>query len=447
MLAPTGIEDRQPQWNRRPSRRASTRPRPRLWAVGGGKGGVGKSVVASSLAVAFAARGRRCVLVDADLGAANLHTLLGMESPNRTLAHFLTGEAETLREVVSSTPVPNVELISGAQALLDMANPMHGRKMRLIRNLSTLAADEVFLDLGAGSSFNVLDFFVCADRGMVVIEPEPTSIDNAYHFLKAAFFRSLRAVTRTPSVRQTLDFVLAERSKGKLSCPRDIISAVSRANPEAGKLLLERAAAFAPMLIVNQARGTGDRELGHGIERACEKLLGTRIDYRGALDWDESVARAVRERRPVGHVSQSCPFWRGIETLAEGLLAASPRAAVPAAARIEANASGTAEIVAVGLPRFDPEAPGDYLRRCREHLGLSIEDLRSHTRIRGLEHIEKEDFELLPPAPYVRGFVRTYARALGIPRADALAEAYVSRFVDARRRAAAQPGAVAQRRR
>src|SRR5258705_13591767 len=95
----------------------------RIWAVGGGKGGVGKSVVTSSLAAAMAGLGRRCVVIDADLGAANLHTLLGAARPKVTLSHFLTGEVESLADTMAQTSVPNLWLISGNQALLEMANP------------------------------------------------------------------------------------------------------------------------------------------------------------------------------------------------------------------------------------------------------------------------------------------------------------------------------------
>ena len=69
---------------------------PRIWSVGGGKGGVGKSVVTSSLAAALAGLGRRCVVIDGDLGGANLHTLLGAARPRLTLAHFMSGEVASL---------------------------------------------------------------------------------------------------------------------------------------------------------------------------------------------------------------------------------------------------------------------------------------------------------------------------------------------------------------
>src|SRR5215510_11016694 len=173
---------------------------PRIWAVGGGKGGVGKSVVTSSLAAAMAGLGHRVAVIDADLGAANLHTLLGVARPRLTLSHFLTGEVGALAEVMVQTSVPNLWLVSGNQALLEMANPKRREREHLLAQIGSLDVDDIFLDLGAGSAYNVLDFFLLARRGLVVVTPEPTAIENAEHFLRAAFYRSLRFVARQPDV-------------------------------------------------------------------------------------------------------------------------------------------------------------------------------------------------------------------------------------------------------
>src|SRR5262245_16491233 len=120
-------------------------PAPRIWAVGGGKGGVGKSVVTSNLAAAMAGAGRRCAVIDADLGAANLHTLLGVSRPRYSLSHLLTGDVASLAELMVQTPVPNLWLVSGDQALLEMANPRYSQKEMLFRQIRALEVDDVVL--------------------------------------------------------------------------------------------------------------------------------------------------------------------------------------------------------------------------------------------------------------------------------------------------------------
>ena len=169
-----------------------TAPTPRVWAIGGGKGGIGKSVIAANLAVVLAQRGCRVVLIDADLGGANLHTILGVPARGPTLSDFLHRRSERLCDILVPTATAGLSLVSGSRAPVDSANPRYAQKVRLLRHIATLPADHAVLDLGGGSSFNMLDFFLAADHGVVVVVPEATSVENAYHFLKAAYFRRMR---------------------------------------------------------------------------------------------------------------------------------------------------------------------------------------------------------------------------------------------------------------
>src|SRR5690606_28225352 len=114
-----------------------------IWAIGGGKGGVGKSLVASSLAIALARGGNKVVAIDLDLGAANLHTALGVEPPKKTLSDFFQKQSRPLQECVSPTNVPNLEMISGAQDAVGVANLVFGQKIRLLQQLRELNTDYV----------------------------------------------------------------------------------------------------------------------------------------------------------------------------------------------------------------------------------------------------------------------------------------------------------------
>ncbi len=423
---------------------------PRVWAVGGGKGGVGKSVVTANLAIALAARGPRarglrCVVIDADLGGANLHTLLGMPNSPHTLADFLSGKVASLADVVCPTSVPGVSLISGARALLDAANLHYTQKQKLLRHVQRLGFDHVLLDLGAGSSFNVLDLFLAARRGILVIVPEPTSIENAYHFLKAAFYRSLRSVAREPSIRPVLEHMLAGGASQRARSPRELIDAVMAIDRRVGELLAARAAAFNPMLIVNQVDKFEDRRVGLEVASACDLYLGTPIDYLGALETDASVPLAVRRKQPVLQLFPDCSFAKSLGTIADRLLRtefveryATPheRSGAPNGPSLATHGLLSGEApptnvrpVAVRrpLPPLDISHPGVYLRRCREHLGIPLAKLIEHTQIRRLDSIEDERFNELPPEPYLRGYVLQYARALGIGEAEALAASFLER--------------------
>jgi len=411
---------------------------PRIWAVGGGKGGVGKSLVASSLACAMAGTGRHCALIDADLGGANLHTLLGVSEPRRTLSHFLNGEVKALADLMVPTSVPRLSLVGANRALLEMANPKHCQKEKLFRHVRGLNVDEVVLDLGGGSAFNVLDSFLVARRGLVVITPEPTALENAEHFLRAAFYRSLRVVARRPEVKAAILRVREDRSAPPVGSAQELIARVRQIDPPAAKLLAESAEAFAPLLLLNQVESVEDRRTGPALAERCRERLGVSIDFAGCLEADPHVREAVARRRPAQQLFSHSAFARQIEALARRLLREQweaprePRLPTAPRARhcpeLGTTNTSAASAAAAALPPLDLDRPGSYLRRCRKRLGLTLRELTDRTRIQGLGDIERERFDALPPEPYLRGFLLTYARELGIAELEVLTARYLDRY-------------------
>jgi MinD-like ATPase involved in chromosome partitioning or flagellar assembly len=162
-----------------------------VWAIAGGKGGVGKSVVAANLAVGVARRGLRCLLIDADLGGGNQHTLFGVEAPRTTLDAFLQGDERELADVATRTRFHGLSLIFARCDALGAANPKHSQKQRLLRHIAKASVDVVILDLGAGTTLNTLDLFLSARVQLVVTTPELTAIQNAYGFIKCASQRAV----------------------------------------------------------------------------------------------------------------------------------------------------------------------------------------------------------------------------------------------------------------
>lgn len=411
----------------RPARPAPTGA-PRIWAVGGGKGGVGKSVVAASLAAAIAGTGRRCLVIDADLGGANLHTLLGVSRPRRTLSHLLAGEVASLEELMAQTSVPNLWLVSGNEALLEMANPKHAQKEKLVRHIRRVDVDDVVLDLGAGSAFNVLDFFLLARRGLIVTTPEPTAIENAEHFLKAALYRSLQLVARRPEVRAAILRARENHQGRRVRSAAELITLVSEIDPIAAKPLEERAQAFLPVLLLNQVRDAEHARLGPELAAAWHDRLGIPVAFAGSIDVDPNVFAAVARRQATLQLFPGCAFSKRVEALAQrmmredGDLSREPASEKRTPARLPEPAPPRRS-----APPADPSQPGAYLRHCREKLGFTLAQMIERTRIRILDHIENERFELLPPEPYLRGFLLSYAQELGVPDVAGFAASYVQR--------------------
>ena len=290
---------------------------PRLWAVASGKGGVGKSVVTANIAIALAQRGKKCVILDADLGGANQHTLLGMPNPRTSLADLFSRKVRSLQDLLLPTPVPNLWLISGARAQLDMANPKHALKVKVIRQLATLEMDHVLIDLGAGSAFNVLDFFLAAHERIVVVTPIPTSIENAYHFLKAAYYRGLKGAIQRAGAARIVDQAIEEKVARGIRSPGELLAQIAALDPAAGAAIARDVAALAPRLIVNQVQQEEEMELGRKIALAYRNYFGVQADFLGAIRSDDRVRHAIRMKSPVLEAFPQSVFAQAIRDIVE----------------------------------------------------------------------------------------------------------------------------------
>ena len=295
---------------------------PRIWAIGGGKGGVGKSVVTTNLAVAVARTGARVALVDADLGGANLHTMVGVPSPKRNLSDFIAKRVSSLSEILTPTPIENLWLISGAKALLETANPNYGQKGKILNHIARLDVDHVFLDLGAGTAFNVLDFFLVARKGVLVVVPESTSVENAYFFIKAAYFRKLKRAQPRAQVKAAIDEVMKSGARRSIRTPRDLMAQVMAVDPEAGAALMEEASTFSPTVIVNRIERSEQARLGAEMGSACRDYFGIQLRCLGTLPYDNLVRRSVDERRPVMDLFPQSSFAGAIRSTAAAFIEA-----------------------------------------------------------------------------------------------------------------------------
>ena len=269
----------------------------RVIAVGGGKGGIGKTLVSTSLAIELARRGREVVLVDADLGGANVHTCLGMEAPRLSLSDLVDRRVAHIEDVAFPSSIPGLRVVAGALDALDAANPNYQQKQKLLRQLQQLDVDDVVLDLGAGTAFNVLDFFLVADLGIAVVVPEPTSIENVYRFVKAAFFRRLSFLSEEASLKKLVKQAMSQR--GAMHTPHQLLLDLQALAPELGPQIRAAITGYRPALIVNQARTREDLDVGHAMVAAWKKYFGMEMEFLGALPHDDEVWRSVRRRRPV----------------------------------------------------------------------------------------------------------------------------------------------------
>jgi flagellar biosynthesis protein FlhG len=183
------------------------------------------------------------------------------------------------------------------------AQPSHLRRVQLVRSLRKLDADYVIVDLGAGTHLSVLDYFLIADEGLVVLRAEPTSVENAYTFLRAVFYRRLRLAMVGHDVRQLVTQAMDQRNEKGIRTPTDLLHEIEAIDPVEGVRFVQTMREFRPKLVVNEVRTAEDVKLGFSVRSVCKKYFGFEPEYIGYVNYDEMVRSSVAQRRPVVETS------------------------------------------------------------------------------------------------------------------------------------------------
>lgn len=228
----------------------------RIITVTSGKGGVGKTNLSVNMALAFARMGKKVIVMDADLGLANVNVMLNM-IPKYNLYHVIKKQ-KTIREILVETEY-GISIVAGASGFSQIANMNEENRKHFIAELDTLSnADIIIIDTSAGVSSNVLDFIAAADDAVIVTTPEPTAITDAYGIIKII-------ATEYDSLNMGLKLVV-NRAKGAA-----------------------------------QAKSVADRMIN-----IAGQFLNLKLDYLGFIYDDVSVPNAVLRQKPFMVVDPKC---------------------------------------------------------------------------------------------------------------------------------------------
>ena len=290
-----------------------------IWAVGGGKGGTGKSFFTSSSGTQLAKKGRRVVLVDMDIGGANLHSFFGISRPQKSLTSFF--EAGTkLSDLAVATDLPNMSLITGDIHSISSDAIKFGQKLRLFRQIMKLNVQNVVIDLGAGSHANTLDTFLIADKMIVVLVPEVIAIENMYHFVKNTLFRKVKSTLKDYGFKEIVQHIWDRRQSYGIKNLKDLVDYLKASFSYIGTILDSELANFKIHLVVNMARSNQDILLGASIKSVLTKFLGVTVLYSGYVEYTDVVWKAVRERKPfmLNYTATGCA--RQVETIVDNIM-------------------------------------------------------------------------------------------------------------------------------
>jgi len=284
----------------------------RIISIASGKGGVGKSMLATNLGLLMARRGLKVVIADLDVGGADVHVLFGEFNPEKTISDFLYRRVDDLAEVVRPLPFRNLSIIPGTGDTLATANMRFARKQRLIRSLKRIESDLIIIDVGAGTSFHTLDFFLAADTYITITTTEPAAILDLYRFVKLAAIRKvLSGFIGYGQISETL-------AHQDFSSIDQVLAAVEHTDPESRKKAEQIVSDFAPLLVMNRTTG----RTGTSVQRlklTLRQYVGCDVATLGEIPEDQAVARAIRAYMPVSEHAPTSPAARSLAKIAEKL--------------------------------------------------------------------------------------------------------------------------------
>ncbi len=300
---------------------------PTIIAVGGGKGGIGKSFFTSNLAI-YLSRFKKVTVVDLDLGSSNQHTCLGLQSVRTTISDFLSDKITHFKELEEPTRYINLKLISGCFDSLNITQLSDSDVQKLIKGVKTLNSDIIILDLGAGTAAATVDFFTSADNSILVASAEPTSIENAYRFLKVLFYRKLQHAITTHGAQDELNSLLAHRDQFQEKSPNQIVKDIYQRNAVLGRYIMNDLQSLDLSVVLNQIRMSHDEQVGHGIASVCNKFFGVWCTYLGAISYDDAVWQSLRKSQPVMIANPQSSVSQQIAKIAKNLVGSTAKTAV-----------------------------------------------------------------------------------------------------------------------
>jgi flagellar biosynthesis protein FlhG len=268
--------------------------------VAGGKGGVGKTLLTANLAIALAEQGHETIAVDLDLGSSNLHSFLGLRNEFPGVGDYLRGRPSRLQNFLVETDIPRLRFVPGDGRMPFMANITHYQKRRLISDLNTLPARYVLLDLGAGSSFNVLDFFRIVGSAIVVTTPEYPSIMSMLVFLKNVLLRAIEtSVSKDAGVVDLIQEMYFQPMVGSQKTVPLFQKQVEKANRKAAVKIERICQQLRPRIIYNMGDNPSDLEVLPSIDKSLKEILGLECDHLGFIFADTYVRESIKKKRPI----------------------------------------------------------------------------------------------------------------------------------------------------
>jgi flagellar biosynthesis protein FlhG len=298
-------------------------------AIGGAKGGIGKSIFSANLGVFLSNQGLRTVVVDLDLGGANLHLYVGETFLDWNINDFLNKRAQSLEEIMIKSKYGPL-LIGGDSSQLGSTNINYLVKLKLLKAIKNIDADYVIIDLGGDTSYNILDFFLLADHGIIMTTCDPASYLDAYNFIKTALYRKLNRLFSSESkfrsrkdgkLEQLINKATMSTNGLNVTTIEELIKRVKKNLPWNLPILSEVISTFKPYLIFNRVPNNFDViQVVNRIKEVSLKMLSIDVGYLGSLPYQPEIELSARNLVPIVSRYPDGNLTRNISSIVEYLL-------------------------------------------------------------------------------------------------------------------------------
>jgi len=270
-----------------------------VYALGGGKGGIGKSFLTSNLALFLAKSEFKTLLIDLDFGGANAHTYLGVAGQGSSAKNYFQGDVDNLADVVVHTKFRNLHIIRGASEWDEDFNFTTKNLHQFFDAARNLGYDRVVYDLGAGTGMETVEAFLDADIKLAVSTPEPISIENTYNFLKRVFYRALQKCAEDYNFQSSIQTIMSRKKELGIKRPSDLLKHLNFKYPKAGREVVKQMLSHKPKIIINQCRSPRDQKIGNSLAHVSRQYFGQNVEFLGHIDYDNKVWQSIRSMKPL----------------------------------------------------------------------------------------------------------------------------------------------------
>lgn len=270
------------------TRHQKSEEKPQIWAIGSGKGGTGKTFIITQLAIFLASYGNRVILIDADFHSPNMQHFIHFEPSGKSILDFFLGP-DSLENLIQDTRIKNLKIIPGNQNGISLFNIKSKQRTKFYHEVRKTGFNYALLDLGSGSGQPTIDFFLDADRKLVVTDLEIISIDNLLHFLRNAYFHKLCSLLPTQKLKDTVRELWDNRQQYQIKTSLDLVNYLEKISDKIKPNIRETLSRIEINLVVNKIRKANDIMDGFSMRSICFKYLNLGTLYSGYLEYDNQL--------------------------------------------------------------------------------------------------------------------------------------------------------------